>query len=524
MREEKRIVKVAILVFIIALLTKGLQIVFFPLVAAFFGTSRELESFIVAYSVPTLISTVLFGNFGAAFILFFTQQKLKHGEEAAWKFASPMITVVLLGAIVISAAGAWLSPWIIRFMVPGMESAYKDIGSRLTQILFVTVVFLTAIIILTAILQSYQSFILPAAATLFANVVLIGTILIMKQRVGIYVLAVAIILSEALAVALLLAGSGEIWRNKYTFKLNVNQLVIKDAMLMFIGVSIIGALWQINLIINRFFASFLTTGSIATLEYASRSVLLIIELLSVSIVVPLYQRMSSESAIEDKAKVRETFSLGLKMTAVALFPIAAFVILLRFPIFQIFLEHGRFTTQDTAEVSSVFLYLSLSMIGSGFGQMVASAYCALRKVRLLLVVSLCGLILNVFLSAILHKVMGVEGLALATGIATFLGCIFSLGILSKEIGGLDVPYLSKFMIKTSFGAVLSGALGWSLFLYSGQLVKGDLFSQIIRLGISAVVCIVIYILMMSFFRIGEIDLVLKIVKERFKLIRQVQLL
>jgi putative peptidoglycan lipid II flippase len=302
LKEEKRIVKITIFVFIITLLTKGLQIIFFPLVAAFFGTSRELESFIVAYSVPTFISTVLFGNFGTAFILIFTQQRLKDGEESAWKFANPVISVVLLGAVAISAAGVWLSPWIIRFMVPGMESAYKDIGTRLTQILFITVVCFTSIIILTALLQSYQSFIFPAIATLFANFVLIGTILIVKQRIGVYVLAVATILSEAFAVAFLLTGSKKLWRHKYTFKIDVNQFVIKDAVLMFIGVSIIGALWQINLITNRFFASYLAIGSIATLEYASRSVLLIIELLSLSVVIPLYQRMSVSQRSRIKQK------------------------------------------------------------------------------------------------------------------------------------------------------------------------------------------------------------------------------
>lgn len=516
MKEEKRILKISAFVFVLTILTKALQIVFFPLVAAFFGISRELESFIVAYSIPTFVSTVLFGNFGAAFILIFTQQKLKHGEESAWEFASSMINIVFLGAIAITAAGVWLSPWIIRFMVPGMESAYKDIGTTLTQILFVTVMFFTSIMVLTSILQSYQSFILPATATLLSNFVLMGTILIVKQRIGVYVLAVATILSEAFAVALLLAGCKEIWRNKYTLKINANQLVIKDAMLMFLGVSIIGALWQINLITNRFFASFLAIGSIATLEYASRSVLLIIELLSLSIVTPLYQRMSSESAIGDIAKVRDTFSLGLKMTAVVLLPIAVFVVLLRFPIFQIFLEHGEFTTQNTAKVSSVFLCLSLSMIGSGFGQMIASAYCVLRKVRLLLILSLCVLILNILLSAILHKVMGVEGLAMATGIATLVGCILSFGVLNKVIGGLDFIYLAKFMVKTSLGAALSGASGWLLFIYLGQWVKVDLLSQITRLGISAVVWIVIYILMMSLFRMGEINLVLNLVKERVK--------
>jgi hypothetical protein len=89
-------------------------------------------------------------------------------------------------------------------------------------------------------------------------------------------------------------------------------------------------------------------------------------------------------------------------------------------------------------------------------------------------------------------------------------------VLNKEIGGLDVIYLAKFMVKTSLGAILSGALGWLLFLYMGHLMKVNLLSQTMRVGVSAVVWIVMYILMMSLFRMGEINLVLNLVKERFK--------
>jgi len=96
--------------------------------------------------------------------------------------------------------------------------------------------------------------------------------------------------------------------------------------------------------------------------------------------------------------------------------------------------------------------------------------------------------------------------------------------LNKEIGWLDVIYLAKFMVKTSLGAVLSGASGWLLFLYLGQLVKVNFLSQITRLGISAVVWVTIYTLLMIFFRIGEINLVLKIVKDRLKFIMPGQLL
>jgi len=520
--EEGRILKVTAYVFFLTVLTKLLQIIFFPLVAAFFGTSGEFESFVIAWSIPTFISTALLGSFGTAFIFIFTEQRVKYGNKSAWDFASSLINVVLLGAVGITMAGVLLSPWLIDLLAPGMESVYKHIGIRLTQILFITVVFFALIMILAAILQSHQSFIVPVIATLFGNVVLIATMLVLEQRIGIYLLPLASILAYASTVLLLLTASKRLWWDGYRFKMNTQAPVLKEALLMFLGVSVIGALWQINLIINRFFASFLPTGSIATLEYASRSVFLIIELLSASVVIPLYQRMSIESAMGDKGKVRDTFSLGIKITAVLLFPLAIFVTFLRFPIFQVFLEYGKFTAQNTVQVSSVVLYLSLSMIGSGFGQMIVCTYCVLRKVRLLLIVSFCGLILNIFLSGVLHQPMGVEGLALATGIATLFGSIFSLVLLNKEIGGLDVIYLTKFALKTVLAALLSGISGWFLFVYLGHWMRADLLNQIIKLGVSAVVFVALYMLLMSVFRMDEINLVLNLVRDRFKFTSQAQ--
>ncbi len=520
--EEGRILKVAILVFILTILTKALQIIFYPVVAAFFGTSGEFESFIVALSIPTLISTILLGNFGAAFILIFTEQRVKHGGTSAWDFASSLINIALLGTIGITVVGILLSPWLIRFLVPGMEFGYRQMGTQLLQILFITVFFFALMMILTAILQSHQVFVIPVAAWLIGNLVLIAIILMLRQRTGIYVLALANILSFACTAILLLVASKALWWGRYSFKINAGQAV-KEALPMFIGVSIIGASWQINLIISRFFASFLPTGSIATLEYASRSVVLIIELLSVSVVIPLYQRMSSEAARGDKGKVMDTFSLGIKMIVVVLFPLVTFSVFLRFPIFQIFLEYGKFTAQNTVRVSSVFLYLPLAMIGGGLGQMIMYAYFALRKMRLLFVLFLCGLLLNILLSAVLHKVMGIEGLALATGIATLLGSIFSLGVLNKEVGGLNAIYLTKFTLKTILAAILSGMFTWLLFLSMSHLVKMNLLSQIIKLGISGVVFTVLYILLMSVFRMREINLVLNLVKARLKSISPVQL-
>lgn len=509
MSEEIRILKVTTTIFILTLITKVLQIIFFPLVAAFFGTSGEFESFIVALSIPTFVSSIFLSGFGTAFIPIFARQRLKHGEKSAWEFTSSLINIVLLATIIITIIGIILSPYLIHFMVPGMESVYKYIGIKLTQLLFVTVIFFTLTIILTAVLQSYQSFIVPAVATLIGNLVMVATVLVVKQKIGIYVLAVSSILSGAFSAALLLMASKRLWWSGYNFKINFKQLVIKDALQMLMAVSFIGVLGQIILIANRFFASFLPTGSIATLEYAGRAIFLIIELLSLSVVAPLYQRMSSEAAMDDKAKLRATLSLGIKMTAVILLPITSILLFMNKPIFTVLLEHGKFTSQNTNDVSSVFLYLLPFLVFGGFGQIVVVAFYALKRSGLFLALNASGVFLNIVLAFFLFSPMGIYGLALAMGLAAFLGLIFAFWFLRKLIGGLNGLYLLKFFFKIFVASILAGVTGWALF----NFLESNL---IIRLCLSIGISIFLYFVVISILKIGEVDMVWNIIKDKFR--------
>ncbi len=522
MLAERGIVRTTIILLIITLLTKGLQVIYFPLIASIFGVSKELESFFVAYSIPTFICTFFLMNFRTMFIPLFAQQKLRMGEASAWKFTSSLINIILLCAMALVLLGIVFSPWLMKLAAPGMDVTYKALGVRLTQILFITIMLTALAVILSSILQSYESFIFQAATLLVGQLILISILFFMRQGTGIYVLVWAILVSQGCVTVLLLGASKNIWWRQYTLKMDADISLIKDALLMFIGVSMVGSLWQINLIVNRVFASFLPPGNIAILEYASRSMVFIVEFLGLSILIPIYQNMAIASATGDQSKVRDTFSLGIKMTAVILFPLIAFVIFLRFPIFEIFLEHGQFNPQNTRQVSSAFLYLSMAGIGNGFGLMITGAYCILRKLRLLFIFSLCGLMVNGFLSFILYRVMGVDGLALATGTATLLTTVFSLRALNGVIGGLDTTYLVSFTGKVLVAALLSGIFSWLLFHVMGQWTGADLLSQILKLGISAAICVVTYILLISVLRMGEIKFVLDIIKDRIKLIKEFQ--
>ncbi|MBI3754344.1 MAG: murein biosynthesis integral membrane protein MurJ [Deltaproteobacteria bacterium] len=518
MAEEIKIVKTTIILFVLAVLTRIFQILFLPLVAAIFGTSGEFESFIIAFSISTMFGSILLSGFGTVFIPTFTECKLRNGEESGLNFASSFINLVLVSYIFIVIIGITFAPWLVSIFAPGIAPIFKHLGARLTQILFIASFFVTLTAIITAVLYSYRSFIIPSIAALCGTVALLASIIAIKDGIGIYVLPVALILSGIISFLILLVSIAKI-NFRFRFTVNLRHPAIREAGAMLFSVSFVGILGQLIMIANRFFASFLPEGSIATMEYANRLVSMVIEFFALSLIIPLYQRMSAESALNEGDKIRTSFSLGMKMTAIILLPLTAFLIFLRVPIFTLLLEYGKFTPQNTLEVSSVFLYLSLAMIGSGFGQIIVNTFYAIKRMKAVVILSLGGVMLNILLDAALFKPMGLEGLALATGIAAILGAAISIGVLRRALGGVDGFYLSKFILKTSLAAIVSSGSGWFLFNAIDNLTAVDFTGQIMKLGVSAITCATTYVLLMSFLRMGEINFVLNIIKERLKIAR-----
>jgi len=510
-----RIVKTTTVIFAVSIASKLAQILLFPLIAAYFGTNGELESFFVAFSIPMLMLSTLLGSFGMVFIPFFTEQRLKHDDTMVWNFASALITVVLLLSSAITVLSIICSPWLFSTIAPGMSFHYKELGIVLTRYLSVTILLFTGTVIFTAIMNSYQSFILPAVVGFIANIVIIVPILIVRQKITINIVAAAYVFSAASSAVILGFSSKAFWQRRYKFILRPHDAQTRQALGMFLTASCIGISGQMIPFANRYFASFLQEGSIATLEYASRIITFIVELLAVSIVIPLYQKLSNDAAKGDKASLAATFTLGIKMIAVVLLPAALFMVLLREPFFSLLLEHGRFTAQNSIEVSSAFLFLSLAMIGNGFAQIIVSIFYALKRTRLLFALSAGGVIINIALDALLYRPLGVNGLALATGVTAVLGAALAMSFLRKELDGFDRFYMIKFLSKISLLAFVSSQVAWITFYFIGHDVRLSHLNLFGKLMISAVICTLTYVILLSYSGVEEANFVLNRIKERF---------
>lgn len=514
MTEEIRILKTTSVLSIIVVITKFLQVLFLPIVASLFGTGGEFESFIIAFSISTLFSALVFGSFNTVFITIFSEYKTTEGEDSAWKFAESIIALVAVAFGITLFIGIVCSADLVSLFAPGRSQAFKSIGTGLTRLLFMASFFTLLLSVGTAILYSYKSFIVPNVAVLFGAIVLVITILAIKGGIGIYVMPLSLILSGAVSSLTILFFIARMKNIRFRFSFDFKHPGIKRAVWMLCSVSAIGIISQLNMVVNRFFASYLPEGNIAVLEYAYRVVLIVGEVLAVVLVVPLFQRMSVESVLNERGKVRDTFLLGVKMTAVVLLPLTVFILLLRMPIFEALLNYGKFTMRDTIEVSSVFLYLSLAMIGIGFGQIIGNAFFAVQKIVPLFAFNCALVVMNALFDLVFFKAMGVRGIALAIGLSSCITIGIAFWTFGRLVGGFEGIKLSGFMLKSFIASLLSGVSGWLLFHSFSVLEIGWDVWLIVKLCISAAASGILYVMLMSVFRVGEINFALDIIKEK----------
>src|SRR5580704_10300888 len=87
--------------------------------ARYFGASGDMDAFLAAAVVPTILFGVFNGALVSALVPIFSEYSVSDREEDAWQLASTLIIVLSALLIVAAALGAWLAPvyvpWIARF-------------------------------------------------------------------------------------------------------------------------------------------------------------------------------------------------------------------------------------------------------------------------------------------------------------------------------------------------------------------------------------------------------------------------
>lgn len=470
-----------------------------------FGASAETDAYLVAFIIPGALATMVGGAITVAFIPVFTEYRIKEGEVEAWRFASSVINIILIILVIGSIISSLGASILVPVIAPGLADQTKEIAIHLMKIMSPLVISSGLIGLTTAIINSYQHFVLPAFAGLLYNICIISSVLLLANRFGITGLALGTVIGSLFH---LLAQSTVFIKEKryYVPSIDLNHPGVKKTVQLIVPFLIGSAAGQLNLMVDRILASGLTEGSISALNFSSRVMNLPLGIFGAAVGTAIFPTLSQQIARGKLNSLRETFSWGLRTVWFVTIPASVGLIVLREPLIRLLFERGAFDQTATQMTAAALLYYSLGIFAHAGLFVITRTYFSMQDTITPVKIGVVGVVINIILNLILVRFLAHSGLALATSIAASGNLVLLIIYLRKKLGYLDGKRILYATIKIISASLMMGfacqlALNLS-YHYLGE--STTLKYQALQVGGIALIGIFTYFIAAALLRMEEL--------------------
>ncbi|WP_211654769.1 murein biosynthesis integral membrane protein MurJ [Planococcus alpniumensis] len=460
-----------------------ISIMFIVVVTKVMGFSRDIflayfygaNGLTDAYLISTNISTVIFAFIGmgiaASYIPVYTKIFKERGSEPAEKFTVNVTNaVMLLTTILVFLIMCFTTP-IVKLFAFGFEGETLRIAVIFTRIISVTLYFTALIFIFTSYLEVKNRFLTTELSGLPLNIVLIATIAI-SSWLGLYVLAIGTVVAvvvQFLSMVPAIKKSG--YRHRWI--LDFKDRDLKNMMVLAIPVIIGVSADQINVLVDRTIASQITEGGISALTYAHRLVFFVQAIFVLAIVKVMFPKISKLAARKEIGELKNVVGKVVTTVSVIVIPAAVGMMVFSRQITELMFGRGEFDEFEIEMTAGLMFFYALGLLGFGLREVLAKVFYSLEDSRTPMINAFGAMFLNVALNLVLSRVMGLNGLALATSIAAIVSTVLLYASLVRKIGSLNSRKLMADLVKGILAAIVMGISAKTAFTFS-LLAMGDI--------------------------------------------------
>ena len=229
---------------------------------------------------------------------------------------------------------------------------------------------------------------------------------------------------------------------------------------------------QANIAVDRYLASTLPPGRVSALDFANEIAQLPNLTFTTALTLVMFPYFARDAALGNLDQLRRRAALAVRLNLFVLLPSAVVLVILGPQITALLLQRGSFNAESTALVS---LPLALFAVGIGAQAsifLVVRVYYALQKVVTPMLVAFVSVVINLAATALLLRVLGAGGLALATSIASVCNFTLLILLLRPHIGGFEGRRFAVSLAKVGAGcAALAGValVAWPVLAGSGPV-------------------------------------------------------
>lgn len=474
-REHRSFIGTATMVMAAFALSRCLGLLRAMLQARAFGTSAEQDAFRAASQVTDILYILVAGGaLASAFIPTFTAYLARGERRTAWRVASAVIDLVFLVTLFASLVTALIAPWLVaNVLAPGYAATTQQLTVSLLRWMLSSTVIFGVSGLLMGILNANDHFLLPALAPSLYNLGIIGGILLLSERWGVYSAAVGTVLGALMHLAVQLPALLKLdWA--YAPILGLRLEGVREVGRLFVPRVIGLAITQLNFVVNTNLGSrILAEGVVSALDFGWRLMLLPQGIFAQAIATVLFPFFSAQAARGERRAMRETLVTALQVLIYLTLPATVGLIVLRRPLVALLFMGGRFGARSVDMVAWALAYFAVGLVAHSALEVVTRGFYALHDTATPVWVGGGAMTLNLGLSLLLvwlfegwgtrflsgyQSWMPLGGLALANSIATVLETGTLTWLLRRRLGGLDVMRLWASLWRSGLGAAAMGAV------------------------------------------------------------------
>ena len=454
----------------------------------YFGAAGRINAFTVAFQIPNLVrALVADAALSSAFVPVFSELLEKGERKRAWRVASSLFWLMLLGLTALTALFVLVAPWVIDiFGNPGHD---RSLAVGLSRVLFPIVALLGVSGIVVGILNSYEHFTVPALSPVFWNLAIIAGLAIGVPQTSspngkLYVYAAAILVATFIQVFLpmpWLRGRD----GRLQLVLDWHDPAVREVFRNMVPVTLGLGLINVNAVIDTFFASRLIDANLAptAIQKAFLVYMLPQGMFSVAIATVLFPSLSRFAARGDMDSFRRTVSSGLRQIAFLLVPAAVVSALLAEPIIRLLFQRGQFHPAQTPVVAGALAAFSAGLVFNGAMLLLNRAFFSLKQNWLPTKIALGNLFLNGLLDLAFYR-FGVWGIPLATAVCNIAGTWALLVLLRRRLGRIDGGAIASSLVRIVVAGALVGGVARILWSALDGALGRSFPAQVVSLGVA----------------------------------------
>jgi len=483
----------------------------------YFGTTGRINAFTVAFQVPNLIrALVADAALSSAFVPVFSDLLEKGERRRAWRVASSLFWLMLLGLTALTALFILVAPWVIGIF--GNPAHHRSLAVGLSRVLFPIVALLGVSGIVVGILNTYDHFTVPALSPVLWNLAIVAGLAIGVPRAStangkLYVYAAAVLIATFIQVLLPMPWLRGLDRGEERLRIVIDwrDPAVARVFRMMVPVTLGLGLINFNAGVDTYFASRYVNANVAptAIQKAFLIYMLPQGMFSVAIATVLFPRLSRLASRGDLRGVAETVSGGLRQIAFLLAPAAVVSAVLAEPIIRILYQRGAWLPNQTPVVAGALAAFSAGLVFNGAMLMLNRAFFSLQSNWIPTYVALGNLFLNALLDFAFYR-LGVWGIPLGTAVCNLVSTVVLFALLRRRLGRLDGTRIASTVVRVVAACAIVAVVAYEVWRPLDRAAGRSFLGQVASLGPALLAAGIAYAVACAALRVRELQALLSL--------------